>query len=56
MATNDNITITETGADGTEQEFEITPGTVADLADGDQAFAGEFVEAMFDEVAQLGDD
>src|SRR5690606_29537067 len=49
MATSDNITITETGADGTEQEFEITTGTVDDLAEGDQAFAGEAVEAMFDD-------
>ena len=31
MAIEDNITITETGPDGTEKEFEITTAKVDDL-------------------------
>ena len=46
---NENITITETGSDGTEKEFEITTAKVDDLAGDDQAFAAEAVEAMFDD-------
>jgi hypothetical protein len=48
MANEDTVTVTATGPDGTEQEFEITTGTVEDLGPDDQAFAGEAVEAMFD--------
>ena len=48
MANENTVTITETGSDGSEQEFEITTGTVEDLDSGDQAFAGEAVEAIFD--------
>ena len=49
MANEETITVTEAGPDGTAQEFEITTGKVEDLNAGDQAFAGEAVEAIFDE-------
>ena len=49
MATSDNITITETGADGSEQEFEITTGKVEDLAADDQGFAEGAVDEMLDD-------
>ncbi|HMQ02959.1 MAG TPA: hypothetical protein PKD26_03510 [Pyrinomonadaceae bacterium] len=49
MANEQNITVIETGPDGTEKEFEITTAKVEDLTGEDQSFAEAAVEAMFDE-------
>lgn len=49
MAINDNITIKETAADGTEQEFDIITAKAEDLSGDDQTFAEAAVEAMFDD-------
>ncbi len=49
MAIEDNITITETGPDGTETDFEITTAKVDDLSGDDKTFAEEAVEALFDD-------
>ncbi len=51
MAIEENITITETAADGTEKEFEIITAAVDELSGDDNAFAAEAVEALFDDGA-----
>ena len=51
MANDEIVTVTETGPDGTAQEFEITTGKVEDLELDDQGFAGEAVAAIFDDEA-----
>ncbi len=49
MANEQNITVTETGPDGVEKEFEITTAKAEDLTGEDQTFAEAAVEAMFDD-------
>ncbi len=49
MAIDNDITITETGPDGTETDFEITTAKAEDLSGDDQTFAEAAVEAMFDD-------